>query len=210
MTYAYSELYISGAQSALGSMLDYAAYDLKWGLDKFYKAFINSGIAYRFGLGEPKYTVGMSGIEMAREVVRCITGNSAEAEPSCKLEKSPEYWAGWSVAYYEWYRNMSFEKIERYVPISEIVDMYKPFHEADITKFVSEIDRRISSRSEDSRLARLRAYADLTQKALAERSGVSIRMIEQYEQGKKSLERAYAITVYRLARSLNCKIEDLI
>ena len=88
--------------------------------------------------------------------------------------------------------------------------MYTPYHEADLTKFVIEIDHRISSRMSESRLARLRAYAGMTQKLLAERSGVSVRMIEQYEQGKKSLDHASVSTVSRLARALNCTVEELV
>ena len=52
--------------------------------------------------------------------------------------------------------------------------------------------------------------AELTQKALAERSGVSVRMIEQYEQGKKDINKASARTVYQLSRTLHCRMEDLI
>ena len=210
MTHAYSELYLSNAQGVLGSMLDHAVYDMKWKLDDFYGAFINSGIAYRFGIGEPKFTVGMSGAEVAREVVRCVTGRTTEIEPSSPFERSPEYWAGWSVAYYEWIRNIPFERINKTVPITEIVSMYSPYHEADITRTVVELDRRMESRREGSTLARLRAYADMTQRMLAESSGVSIRMIEQYEQGKKNIDHASASTVYRLARALNCSMEELI
>ncbi|MBR7090009.1 MAG: helix-turn-helix transcriptional regulator [Lachnospiraceae bacterium] len=59
-------------------------------------------------------------------------------------------------------------------------------------------------------LARLRSYADLTQKMLAEKSGVSVRMIEHYEQGKKDINHASAETIFRLSKALGCKMEDLI
>ena len=207
---AYNYLYLPGAQRNMGAMLDYSVYDLKWDLNDFYKAFINSGIAGRFGSGEPKYIAGMSGIELAQEVVRIVRGESVDVRPSSPFEKSPEYWAGWALAYYEWNSGSSFERIEETVPITEIVNMYHPYHEADITKFVDEIDRRISDRTKESRLARLRAYAGLTQKALADRSGVSIRMIQQYEQGQKNLAHARADVVVRLSKALYCNIEDII
>ncbi len=56
----------------------------------------------------------------------------------------------------------------------------------------------------------MRKYAQLTQKMLAERSGVSQRMIEQYEQGRKELKHASAETVVRLSRVLNCSVNDLL
>lgn len=49
-----------------------------------------------------------------------------------------------------------------------------------------------------------------TQKLLAERSGVSIRMIQHYEQGSKDINKVAGITLYKLAQALECKIEDLL
>ncbi|MBO4883312.1 MAG: helix-turn-helix transcriptional regulator [Lachnospiraceae bacterium] len=70
---------------------------------------------------------------------------------------------------------------------------------------------RISEKSPKAeQLARLRAYANLTQKMLAEKSGVSVRMIEHYEQGKKDINHASAETIYKLSKALGCKMEDLI
>lgn len=49
-----------------------------------------------------------------------------------------------------------------------------------------------------------------TQKKLSEESGVNIRMIQHYEQGVKDINKAQAITVYKLAQALNCTVEDLL
>ena len=210
MTCAYNELYLHRVQCVLGDMLHYAVYDLKQDLGAFYRAFINSGIAYRIGIGEPKYAAGMSGAEIAYDVIEKTSGEKIDVEPSYAYDKSPEYWAGWAVAYYEWCSSISFERIEEVISINDIVLMYHPYHEADITKFVDEMDKRFAVKKEVSRLARLRAYADLTQKALAERSGVSVRMIEQYEQGKKDINKASVSTIYQLSRALHCRMEELI
>ena len=209
MTNAYSSLYIENAQKTLGGMLHYAVYDLKWRIDDFFRAFINSGIAYRFGIGEPKYTVGMSGPEVAMDVVYRVTGEYPDIMPSYYFDRTPEYWAGWAVAYYEWARDIPFDKIEEYVGINKIVEMYHPYHEADISKFIDKMDVIIGSVREGSALKRLRKYANLTQKALAEQSGVSVRMIEQYEQGRKQISHASSATVYQLSLALGCRMEDL-
>lgn len=50
----------------------------------------------------------------------------------------------------------------------------------------------------------------ITQKDLAERSGVNIRMIQYYEQGYKDINAASALTVYQIAQALDCTVEDLI
>ena len=59
-------------------------------------------------------------------------------------------------------------------------------------------------------LKELRHSAGLTQKELAQLSGVSIRIIQHYEQGFRDIEKAEAITIYQLARSLGCSMEQVI
>lgn len=49
-----------------------------------------------------------------------------------------------------------------------------------------------------------------TQKELAEKSGVSIRMIQSYEIKRRDINKAQAITVYNLANALACNIEDIL
>ena len=210
MIHAYDKSYLSKTQRAMGDMLHFAAYDLKWDISKFYNAFISTGLAHSVETGTPAYTVGKSGYELAFEVYYRLTGSECEVSPVYVFEKSPEYFAGWSVAYYSWYTNTPFEKINRVTPITSIIDMYNPYHEMDITHFVEVIDARISAYNNETQLKRLRKYAQLTQKMLAERSGVSQRMIEQYEQGRKELSHASAETAVRLASVLNCSVKDLL
>lgn len=61
-----------------------------------------------------------------------------------------------------------------------------------------------------SRLKLTRETAGLTQKQLAEKSGVDIRLIQHYEQGSKDINNAKCITVLQLAEALECDIYDII
>lgn len=61
-----------------------------------------------------------------------------------------------------------------------------------------------------SNLKRIRESKDLSQSKLSELSGVNIRMIQHYEQGVKDINKAQGLTLQALAKSLNCKIEDLL
>lgn len=56
----------------------------------------------------------------------------------------------------------------------------------------------------------IRIMSGLSQSKLAEQSGVSVRMIQHYEQGVKDINAAAALTVYRLAQALDCTVEDLL
>lgn len=59
-------------------------------------------------------------------------------------------------------------------------------------------------------LKEIRELRGMTQKELAEKSGINFRMISQYEQGVKNLDNARLITILKLANALNCSIYCLI
>lgn len=210
MTHAYDEIYLNSIRQAMGDMLHFAVHDMGWDIDKFYDCFIRSGVASEMEAQEPLYGVGRSGYEIALDVYYRITGIESDVEPEYVYGRSPEFFAGWSVAYYSWVRSKSYSEINLAVPITDVIAMYNPFHEMDISQFVIEINNRMEEYREESRLKRLRAYASLTQRELAERSGVSKRMIEQYEQGRKSLKNASAYTVIKLADALSCDCRELL
>ena len=60
------------------------------------------------------------------------------------------------------------------------------------------------------KLKEIRKSKNMTQSKLSEISGVNTRMIQYYEQGKNDINKAEALTVYKLAQALECKIEDLL
>lgn len=56
----------------------------------------------------------------------------------------------------------------------------------------------------------IRERVGLSQSQLSTASGVNCRMIQSYEQGVKDINKAQAITLYKLSKALNVKIEDLL
>lgn len=61
-----------------------------------------------------------------------------------------------------------------------------------------------------SKLKSRRKALRYTQRELSERTGISIRMIQFYEQGVRDLGHASANTVVKLADVLECDVRDLI
>lgn len=61
-----------------------------------------------------------------------------------------------------------------------------------------------------SNLKRIRQALKMSQGQLSEKSGVNVRMIQHYEQGVKDINKAQAITLYKLAQALSCQMENLI
>ena len=108
MSCSYDESYLPLSQRILGDMYDYAVNTLSFGIKQYHRLFIVSGIARQFEIGNPTYVAGMNGCEVAREVISSCTDRTPENEDLMYLDKSPEYWVGWALAYYQWKSAFSF------------------------------------------------------------------------------------------------------
>ena len=62
----------------------------------------------------------------------------------------------------------------------------------------------------ETNLKRIRLIYGCSQRELAEISGVSLRSIQMYEQRQKDINKAQSDSLYRLAKSLGCTMEDLL
>ena len=210
--HAYPETYLNDAMNNLGDMLDYAVNDCGYDVSDFFDRFIISGIANFFEKGSPKYVAGLSGPELASEVIFRTQGERLGQAISDDIDKSPEYWTGWIFAYYQWYRHERFSDLKRDgLDISKVLSLYNPLHEADPSKFVSVADAilRKNRICVGSNLQRLRKQIGMTQKELAENASVSLRMIQLYEQRRQDIRKAEVASLLRLADVLGCKVRDL-
>ena len=206
---AYNKIYLEDAMHNLGVMLDYGTMAVGDSA-RFFDMFIVSGIARQFGNGNPKYIVGMSGIELANAVIEQAGGMRPSVEYVAR-GRSASYWAGWALAYLQWHLGKSFERIvESGMGIERILSMYGTYHEADITRFVADSVTILSENTEKSRLKYQRRLINMTQKELSDRSGVKLRMIQAYEQNYQDISKAEVSTIVRLARVLSCRVEDLL
>ena len=210
MPHAYQEMYLNKAQSALGDAFDYAINTCGISGKDFVKLFITSSVSKRMENGEPSFLAGKSGIEIAAEVVSETMGKKLDIAPEEHFGRSEEYWIGWVVAYYQWYSSRRYSDIFKVLTYEDLQKMYYTLHEADITKFVEISDERIKEFFADTNLKRIRMSYGCTQAELAERSGVSLRSIQMYEQRNKDINKASAETVYRISKVLGCTMEDLI
>ena len=62
----------------------------------------------------------------------------------------------------------------------------------------------------ETKLAILRKEKNLSQSQLAKEADVSCPMIQKYEQGIKDINKASALTLYKISKALDCTIEDLL
>lgn len=210
MTHAYREIYLSNAQSVLGDAFDYAVNTCGMNGNDFVNLFIVSSVSKRMEIGEPACLAGKSGIEIAREVVLETKGQELQRAPQERFGRSKEYWIGWAVAYYQWTSGRTYSEIFRVNTFEDLQKMYDTLHEADVTKFADIVNIRMKEYYFETNLKQIRTIYGFTQAELAERAGVTLRSIQMYEQRNKNINKASVDTVYKLAKTLGCTIEDLI
>lgn len=135
MARAYKKTYLNSAMRNFAVMMDCGVRKYGYPIEEFYEKFLASDVSRQFAGGNPRYLVGMSGAELADSVVEA-TGGTVLQENDGTYTVGPEYWAGWVLAYYQWLTRRSFAFIHRKgLGIKEVVSMYNPLHEADLTKF---------------------------------------------------------------------------
>lgn len=187
----------------------------------FAQDFINGAISVRqlgnaMKLGNP----GTQFVLKSKKAFKAIQYKGYEVAESAQwfskkelrdktARRHPEYWCGWALAYFQWQTNLRFKEINNYISISEILAMYSPYHEMDISQFCDKMIELYNKRKNDTNLKAIRLDAGLSQSELAEISDIPVRTIQQYEQNQKNINAAKAETVVKLAKALNCTVEAL-
>lgn len=209
MTRAYSDLYLDDAMIELGEAVEYAVCACGIDADRFISYFIVSGLAERFGNGDPRIIAGMDGTGLARKVLENV-GVPSDAPPLEAAPPTPEYWCGWILALYQWASGRSFGNILSAISMNDLLLMYLTLHEASEQKAVQTIDGAVRSRRTATNLQNRRILAEYTQKALSEESGVNLRTLQQYETGAKDINKTSGKTLRALSRALSCRMEELL
>ena len=104
MIHAYSESYLYDAKQNLAECFDYAISNCRFNADIFSRLFVQSGYADKFERGNPAIVSGISGIELAQEIIMYAYTNYKFQEKIFYEERSEVYWDGWGVAEYKWAR----------------------------------------------------------------------------------------------------------
>lgn len=211
MTCAYDEIYLDDAMHTLGEAFDCGMCAEGLSPQVFTAVFCSSPEAGQFERGVARVVCGMSGDELAWEILAGAGLKPTRVRRQYGSEKSPEYWTGWSLAYTQWVTGLSFKNLFEAEPLEMMIASYYPLHEASEDTFAGIIAEKWNNlRGGSGALRRMRKQNRMTQRALAEASGVKLRAIQLYEQGELDLTRAAASTVESLARILHCDMADLI
>lgn len=206
----YSESQLPRFMEKMGDAFDYAINDCKIDGAEFVKMFAASTACKKIENGEASYISGKSGIEIAIECIYEITGKELLVEPSERFSRSAQYWVGWAVSYYQWLSSRRYADIFKAVSFEDMLGLYPTLHEASVEKIASVIDEKVRAAYPETNLKRIRTAYGCSQRKLSEMSGVSLRSIQMYEQRNKDINKAQSDSLYRLAKSLGCSMEDLL
>ena len=210
MTHAYDEMYLNDAMQNMGEMMDYAANSCGMDMDEYFALFMSCGIADQFMKGVPQIVSGMSGTELVWEVMR-KTGNNIQLPlPQTEYFYTSKYWCGWILAYYQWHAALTFKEIMSRISFCELEKLYPTLHEASEERAADALDVIIYREKPASKIQTLRRLRGYSQRILAEKSGVNLRTLQQYESGAKNINKAAAESLLSMAKVLGCKIEDLL
>lgn len=205
----FSETQLNRFMDKIGDAFDYAINDCKIDGTEFVKMFVVSTACKKIENGEASYISGKSGIEIAIECVYEVTGKELSVEVSERFSRSAQYWCGWAVCYYQWFSSRKYADIFKAVAYEDILGLYATLHEASVEKFASVLDKKVRAAYPATNLKRIRTVYGCSQRELAEMSGVSLRSIQMYEQRNKDINKTQSESLYRLAKTLGCTMEDL-
>lgn len=147
MINAYSELYLDSSQDILGQAFDWVVNTCEDDLETFCNRFSQSRIAAMFEIGYPKYVAGCNGAELVNFVMEDLGLPEYSCPQEFFADRSPEYWAGWVLAYFQWWVNLPFSTILHQIPVAKIISLYPLGHEQDIRNIVDILSESVAPRS---------------------------------------------------------------
>lgn len=190
----------------LALFLDYGVNVLNVSLEGLWSRFLLNDKSIRFAKNDYGVITGISGIELAYSVTEFAYDKSYIYEQSDTVES----WLGSYLAYAQDKLNVSFQFINKYVPITELLSLYHPFHLMSEDKFVDFLKTALKVRKGKTNLEIYRREAKLSRSELSKKSGVPLRMIEHYEQRLKNINKANSEYLLSLADSLYIEPENLL
>ena len=220
---AYNRNYLENVETNLGAMLDCGINTLEFGARDFYNMFLDSDMSDKINRGDAYSICTLGGVELAEYVV-CFAMNNSKyihvkkaADPAFNQHlndaiintNTKEYWAGRVIAEYAWEKNMSYQELDSYISIEEIIGLYNDFKNADYLVINIKLDEMLAKVKTVAKVKARRELIGFSQSDLASRSGIPLRTLQQYEQRRKNINNAKAIYLVNLASVLRCDVRDL-
>lgn len=135
---AYSELYVEDAMETVAFSFDYAVRALNLSIQEYLEKFVNFEYINLIEAGNPHYVSGISGCELALMVCGLDDGPKSPEYAPWK-----EYWIGMNLAYYQWYRNLTYRQILEKFPLERFDFAFPAMHQENRRRIVEYMDEVI-------------------------------------------------------------------
>lgn len=220
---AYNINYQSHVQRNIGAMLDCGVNTLEFGMRDFYNMFLACEMSDRLNRGDSYTVCTLGGVELAEYVVCTAMNNSKyihvrkASDPAYNQQlsdaiinvNSAEYWTGKVLVAYAREKNLSYDELDRLIPIEQIYELYHDYKDADDLMINIKLDEMMKESSKTSKIKARREMMGISQAELAKRADISVRTLQQYEQKRKNINNAAAITLVNICNVLHCDVRDL-
>lgn len=210
MTNVYDKEYIEESAHCLAEAFDYAANSCQMDMGFFMEMFLTTGYAKRFEEKDPAVVLGLSGTELVCRVVE-ESGLYLNFPPAVKEFGSAtfEYHTGYFLYYLSLYSGKSLKNIFENITIEDFSEYVEELIGCSEEKRQELLTGLLSFVHSPVRLQEIRKECGYSQRELAEKSGVNLRTLQQYEVRAKDINKAAAGTLKALADVFGCTVEDL-
>ena len=170
-----------------------------------------SGIAFELYAMNPEelYTAVMKEIGLEPE----MQVENQEAVPEQESEGNPDdeklSWTGKIIDYIHKKTGKGFSSILEDISFRELEVLYEPLKALSMEQSFQVIREKIRQKGKKTWIQRIRRRRGLSQRELAEQSGVNLRTLQQYEIRDKDIDKAGAAKLLAMARVLSCRPEEL-
>ena len=197
--------YLDDARETLGALLDIGVNEWKVPGDDLAQAFLACRAWRSSSSGATRRTCRENRLSTCCVCwPRTSIPERSVAPEHAQVVPREDYWLGWILAYYQMETGRPYRQVFDAIPYEELAGMFYPLHEAPEEKFVEALNHRLAAAQLPTRLYRQRKICGVSQKQLAEASGVGLRSIELHARRQKNINHAAAETLYRLAFALHC------
>lgn len=193
----------------LGICFSFASKYLGIHANEFFKLFSSSVISVEYAKENPKYIFGMSGVELAYEVLFDLGFNPTDIQ-DYNIEKDLNFWVGRVIAYIQYINNYSYKYLAEIINVNSLLEHYEELINESLSTVNEYVLTKLVPSDIKSRLQEKRKLVNLSQSELAEKSSINLRTLQQYEIKGKNINNAAAANVLKLAEALGCKMEDIL
>ena len=192
-----------------GICMSFACKYLGFQANEFFKLFASSKISIEYAKANPKYIYGMSGVELAYEILIDL-GFDPKNVNDYELDKDINFWAGRILAYIQYMHNYDFKFLAEIINVNLLLDHFEELSNQTLSSTDEYIFKNLVSQDSKSRLQSRRKIVELSQTELAEKANINVRTLQQYEIKSKNINNASITNVMKLAEALGCKAEDIL